>query len=102
MKFAIKLLVSILILNITIVYAQEQKISPDNLIKLKQAGFSEESLQKLIIAVKLEISVDEMIKLKKANIEEVTILKMGIKDNSDLMETGKVKEGFLALSIGNR
>jgi hypothetical protein len=56
-----------------------QNIDTDNLIKLKRADFSEESLQKLIIADSLLITIDELLKLKKAGIGEKSILKLAIK-----------------------
>jgi tetratricopeptide (TPR) repeat protein len=56
------------------IYAQSIAVSTDEIIKLKEAGFSEKFLQEIISFSEIKITIDEMIKLKDNGISEDIII----------------------------
>jgi len=72
---------SILLTNVSNLHGTD--LLGDELILLKQAGFSETFIGKVIESPELKITIDEMVKMKSAGIEESTILKMTIQTQSD-------------------
>jgi len=85
-KYAFLTLLLVLVTASTLIAAD---LSSDEVISLKEAGFSESFMASVIEASTLNLSVDEMIKMKSAEIEESTILKVAIKESSSEIETTK-------------
>ncbi len=70
----------IFLLSFTNLFAQKITISADDIILLKKEGFSDSTLNIIVVSDELGISIDELINLKKAGINENTIIKLAISE----------------------
>ncbi len=87
-------LLFIILISYVNLFSQKTVISAEQIILLKNEGFSDSTLNILVSAKKINISVEEMIKLKKTEISENLILKLALNENnvSDNFSTGELIE----------